>query len=192
MLAAEPFSDHPRSVCPVIAASLRAYNDRLQDRWHQDLYAYAANAVGTRSTIAVERRRTEMCRRRTGRTDARAALPEEFGPPRRSGRVRSWLEGYRRERVALAFGRDESDYGGRKLDYELHRSALRFVDELLAAQRQDEPDLPVERPAVLDVENPGVRCERTAPPDRQGGRRDREHVSDRHQRARRTAQAGRA
>jgi hypothetical protein len=31
MLAGEPFSDHPRSVCPVIGSFLRAYNDRIDD-----------------------------------------------------------------------------------------------------------------------------------------------------------------
>ena len=31
MLASEPFSDHPASVCPVIASFLRAYNDSVDD-----------------------------------------------------------------------------------------------------------------------------------------------------------------
>jgi AhpD family alkylhydroperoxidase len=35
MLAHEPFSERPQSVCPVIGAFLRAYNDRLDDRWRQ-------------------------------------------------------------------------------------------------------------------------------------------------------------
>jgi hypothetical protein len=62
MLAHEPFSDHPRSVCPVIAAFLCTYNDRLDDVRRQDLYAYAATVVGTRATRAVERTRAKMCR----------------------------------------------------------------------------------------------------------------------------------
>src|SRR5690242_426726 len=65
MLTGEEFSDHPRSVCPVIGAFLRAYNDRVDDRWRRDLWAYAAKAVGTRSTIAVERERALICRERT-------------------------------------------------------------------------------------------------------------------------------
>ena len=48
MLAGEPFSDHPHSVCPVIGSFLRAYNDRIDDRRRQDLYAYAAAVVGSR------------------------------------------------------------------------------------------------------------------------------------------------
>ena len=38
MLAGERFSDRPRSVCPVIAAFLRSYNDQVDDRRRQDLY----------------------------------------------------------------------------------------------------------------------------------------------------------
>ena len=45
MLAGEPFSDHPESVCPVIGSFLRAYNDRIDDARRQDLYASAAAAA---------------------------------------------------------------------------------------------------------------------------------------------------
>jgi len=46
MLAGEPFSDHPASVCPVIGSCLRAYNDWIDDDRRQDLYRYAAKVVG--------------------------------------------------------------------------------------------------------------------------------------------------
>jgi hypothetical protein len=59
MLAGEPFSDHPASVCPVIAALMRAYNDALDDKRRQHLYVYASKVVGTRGSRAVERMRTE-------------------------------------------------------------------------------------------------------------------------------------
>lgn len=59
MLADEPFSDHPSAVCPVIASLLRAYNDSIDDRRRQDLYAYAAKVVGSRGSTEVERMRTE-------------------------------------------------------------------------------------------------------------------------------------
>lgn len=62
MIAGEPFTDRPRSVCPVIAALLRAYNDAVDDRRRQDLYACAAQAVGTRSSAAVERLRLARIR----------------------------------------------------------------------------------------------------------------------------------
>ena len=59
MLAGEPFSDHPESVCPVIGSLLRAYNDSLEDERRQDLYAYASMVVGSRGSAELERARTE-------------------------------------------------------------------------------------------------------------------------------------
>jgi hypothetical protein len=57
MLAGERFSDHPRTVCPVIAGFLRGYNDLLPDGQHDELYAYASLVVGTRASRGVRRRR---------------------------------------------------------------------------------------------------------------------------------------
>lgn len=57
MLAGEPFSDHPQSVCPVIGSLLRAYNDSIGDVHRQDLYAYAAKVVGSRASHEVQRAR---------------------------------------------------------------------------------------------------------------------------------------
>jgi CheY-like chemotaxis protein len=54
MLAGEEFSDHPMSVCPVIAAFLRMHNDSIDDERRQDLYAYAAKVVGSGSPGPVE------------------------------------------------------------------------------------------------------------------------------------------
>ncbi|HJS93300.1 MAG TPA: hypothetical protein VJ741_03490 [Solirubrobacteraceae bacterium] len=59
MLAHEPFNDHPQSVCPVIGSFLRAYNDRIDDRRRQDLYAYAAKVVGSRASQGVQQARAE-------------------------------------------------------------------------------------------------------------------------------------
>jgi hypothetical protein len=61
MIAGEPLSDRPASVCRVIAAFLRAYNDSVDARRRQDLYPCASTAAGTRRTRAVERRRIEHC-----------------------------------------------------------------------------------------------------------------------------------
>ena len=49
MLAGEPFTDHPASVCPVIGSFLRAYNDSVDDGRRQDLYEYASKVVGSRT-----------------------------------------------------------------------------------------------------------------------------------------------
>lgn len=75
MLAGEPFSDHPLSVCPVIAALLRSYNDRVDDSRRQHLYPYAAKIVGTRGPGHVERSR---------RRYLSACVPQ---PPRRRWRL---------------------------------------------------------------------------------------------------------
>ena len=63
MLAHEPFSDRPKSVCPVVAGFLRSYNDHVDDARRRDLFAYAARAVGSRAGPVQEQRRAKMCRR---------------------------------------------------------------------------------------------------------------------------------
>src|SRR6201987_3680512 len=59
MLAGERFGDRPASVCPVIGAILRAYNDNVDDRRRQDLYRFAADAVDTRRNYHAQRRRAD-------------------------------------------------------------------------------------------------------------------------------------
>lgn len=59
MLAGEPFSDQPASVCPLIGSFLRAYNDSIDDERRQDLYQYAARVVGSRSSEEVRRARAQ-------------------------------------------------------------------------------------------------------------------------------------
>lgn len=60
MLAGERFSDHPRSVCPVLAMVLRAYNDGIDDERRQDLYKYASIVVGSRDRRARRTRATRF------------------------------------------------------------------------------------------------------------------------------------
>lgn len=59
MLAGEPFTDHPRSVCPVIGSFLRTYNDLVDDRRRQALYPCASKVVGSRASRHVVRTRAE-------------------------------------------------------------------------------------------------------------------------------------
>lgn len=61
MLAGEPFSDRPKTACPVIASFLRSYNDAVDDERRQDLYALASEVVGTRASAAVEHARAARC-----------------------------------------------------------------------------------------------------------------------------------
>jgi hypothetical protein len=65
MLAGEPFSDHPPSVCPVIGAFLRVYNDAVDDDRRQDLYGYAAKVVGSRANGEVTALRAAHLAERT-------------------------------------------------------------------------------------------------------------------------------
>jgi hypothetical protein len=60
MLAGERFSDRPKSVCPLIGAVLRTYNDSLDDHRRQDLYRFAAQAVGTRGDFELQRSRAAV------------------------------------------------------------------------------------------------------------------------------------
>lgn len=85
LLAGERFSDHPASVCPVIASLMRSYNDAASDARRQDLYPYAARILGTRSTLEVAelRRARIIAWAREGRPSMRlprwspdAAFPE--------------------------------------------------------------------------------------------------------------------
>ena len=61
MLAGEAFGDHPRSVCPVVASFLRSYNDGVGDDLRDDLYRYAAEAVGTGGRADVTVARARLC-----------------------------------------------------------------------------------------------------------------------------------
>jgi len=61
MLAGEPFSDRPLSVCPAIAAYLRAVNDLVEDEDRRLLFPYAAAIVGSTGTGSDLRLRTRAC-----------------------------------------------------------------------------------------------------------------------------------
>jgi hypothetical protein len=128
MLAGERFTDRPRSVSPVIAALLRCYNDGLDDERRQDLYRFAAAAVGTRDRGA-EAARLE-------------AAGLELGVPRsRFGRIGRRWELRAVGRKALAHARSIGDAE--------HARFLAFVDRLIAIEsvRDEKPVLDQERPA---------------------------------------------
>lgn len=61
LLAGEKFSDRPRCVCRVVAASLRSFNDRASHADRQRLIPYARRAVGTRGDRELTRARRELC-----------------------------------------------------------------------------------------------------------------------------------
>ena len=125
MLAGEGFSDHPRSVSRPIASFLRGYNDLLDDRRREDLYGYAARAVGTADCGEVEEARA-----------ARLLAWADALWERRS--ARSLLQRIRLRRVEKERSIDPEPAGtyavhaiGRVND-ESHAAALALVDELIA------------------------------------------------------------
>src|SRR5436305_13888307 len=137
MLAAEPFTDHPRSVCPVLAAFLRAYNAGLPDDRRQDLYEYAAKVVGT-----VSGRRTRRARARRCLTWFAEEIPGGRSPSRLAMLAAGWTLGS----VGRAAARAARSSG------EMHRSVLRLLDELIVVGKPVvRPALELERFCTLDL-----------------------------------------
>jgi hypothetical protein len=139
MLAGEEFTDRPASVCPVVAAFLRAYNDAVDDRRRQDLYRYASAAVGTRAPAAIMRRRATRCldemralrRWPLGTLIAPRTLPDSVpGMERLAGRLARELQ--------------RSGIGS-------HERAMRLMDELLAIGAA-----PAATPAPLSGSDPSL------------------------------------
>ena len=138
MLAGERFSDRPLSVCPMIAAILRAYNDLTDDRRRADLYRYAAEVVGTRADPRLECRRAQVSlawaqsmreRRARSRWRLRRA-PAPPGPQDGPDLIAFY--------VVCSIGRRHSD--------ESHQGLLALVDRLIAMRP------PLDRvPVLCDV-----------------------------------------
>ncbi|MGB2711784.1 MAG: hypothetical protein WBC33_09725 [Conexibacter sp.] len=140
MLAGEPFSDRPASVCPVLAGFLRAYNDRVDDELRQDLYRYAAEVVGTRASAEVERMRERRCL--------------DWADQQRRSRPRPlrWVTRSTPVSVDRRLGLDAAGtYAARSIrrhGERTHAAALALVDELIAMDRAV-PAAPA--PAELDA-----------------------------------------
>ena len=142
MLAGEPFTDRPQSVCRVIAAFLRAYNDAAGDR-RRDLHRCAADIVGTRGTEAVERQRIARCEAVFDELSARGLnrvwrrllqYPMSPGRLRRLVAVEPLREFYLDQfGVGLAALLHRHGDAG-------HERALALVDELVAIGREHHPD----------------------------------------------------
>ena len=132
MLAGEGFSDHPRSVSRPIASFLRGYNDLLDDRRREDLYRYAAQAVGTAAAGAVEEARaarlTRLGRPAVGAPRvALAARPTALAPGGQGAVDRSRA------------GRHLRGPCHREGQRETHAAALALVDELIAMGPRSTP-----------------------------------------------------
>jgi hypothetical protein len=124
MLAGEPFTDHPASVCPVIGSLLRSYNDAIDDSRRQALYEYASRVVGSRASANVQRARVVRLETWAEEMRRRRRTWFLFGSPLRAI-VR------RRKPPIDAVGTYAVHTISKHTD-ETHVSVLTLIDELLA------------------------------------------------------------
>jgi hypothetical protein len=146
MLAGEPFSDHPASVCPVIGSFLRAYNDSIDDDRRQDLYAHAARVVGSRASISVQRERADEL------TEWSLDMQRRHWTSRYLPLARLRMAHLRRQPSAHAVG----TFAVRaipKHTEETHREVLELLERLLAigsaAKPRRAPDMAEDLPPAL-------------------------------------------
>jgi hypothetical protein len=150
MLASERFGDRPSSVCPVIGSLLRTYNDVIGDRWRDDLYRYAAEAVGTRGAgFELQRDRAEVAlswaragyRRpvSAGRLNARRP-PKAPGPDGGPDGIADYVIGSLRRRHSAS----------------AHASVLWLLDRLIAMRppHAELPAAPAREPAATPSDPP--------------------------------------
>ena len=129
MLAGEPFTDHPASVCPVIGSFLRSYNDTIDERRRQALYEYASRVVGSRGSRRAQQERA----------DRLATWAEEMQRSRRTWFLRSPLRAVGRLRKPSidAVG-SYAVHSIPKHTDRTHASVLALIDELLAIGLRDD------------------------------------------------------
>jgi hypothetical protein len=155
MLAGEPFTDHPRSVAPSIGALLRGYNDIVDDVRRQDLYRYAADAIGTAGSVADERLRGRRLR----------AWTAEVSAPRGWWTVRAWLRARRLrddDHESPQTSALRAIHTIRRVSDETHAAMLELLDELVAIRSGREAEAPVRRDRA-DRELAGARTGRGVP-----------------------------
>jgi hypothetical protein len=144
MVAGEPFSDRPDCVCEVIAAYLRAWNDRAGYSQRQRLLPYTTRVIGSRADRATTRHRRDLCLIWGELTDSGS------GPVRRLlARLRlrfrlAWLLGLK---SAIRLNEGAAEYAAR-VCFVRHGpdAAFRLLDRLLEADGSKpaelEPKLP--------------------------------------------------
>ncbi len=129
MLAGEPFTDYPKSVCPTVSALLRAYNDALGSDERQDLFRYASASVGTRAGTELQERRAQFA--------LAWAKSREYGRPRRWWSLARHKAPQRRE----SSPGDIADYVvaslGRRPAASSHAAMLGLLDWLIAMNQTE-------------------------------------------------------
>ena len=131
MLAGERFSDHPPTVCPVIAGFLRGYNDLMPEQDLPELYPIAARVVGSAGPKWVRRER------------ARRLIEWSREPAGRARRRRFYLRFETWDLIALPAVK-----AALRLDPERRRvEVARLIDELVAIGERPRDDRAVAVPA---------------------------------------------
>jgi hypothetical protein len=133
MLAGERFTDRPRSVCPLIGAVLRTYNDATDDPRRQDLYRFAAEVVGTRGEYGLQRARAllaldEARRAREETPDRRRHHTAEPTPEDGPDLIAEYV-------VESMARRAYSRYRSRRFDDAGHERVLSLLERLIATGR---------------------------------------------------------
>ena len=132
MLAGEPFTDRPASVCPVIAGFMRAYNDRIDDERRQDLYRFAAEVVSTRAPADVEHARERRCLEWAERMRRQRSRPLRWIARSAPGSID--------RRLGLDAAGTYAARSIRRHSDRTHVAALALVDELIAMGRMPSVD----------------------------------------------------
>jgi hypothetical protein len=145
MLAGEPFTDHPASVCPVIGSFLRSYNDSIDSERRQALYEYASKVVGSRGCAGT--RQARAARLAEWAEEMQRSRPTRFlrSPLRRIGRLR---------RPPIDAIGTYAVHSIAKHTDQTHAAVLALVDELVEIPVRDDPVsaslLAAERAHALD------------------------------------------
>jgi hypothetical protein len=127
MLAGEPFTDHPASVCPVIGSFLRSYNDVIDDQRRQSLYEFASKVVGSRGSARIQEARAERL----------ARWADEMYRARRAWLGLRPLRALGRKPGIEAIG-THAVHAVRKHNDQTHAAVLALLDELIALGVRDE------------------------------------------------------
>jgi hypothetical protein len=140
MLADEPLSDQPLTVSPTLAATLRGYNDGLDDDRRQSLKRYASTSLGTATGRLDEKRRRRIV------SDGIAEVERARG-----------LRGFLSRRLAAAGPYSTALTIGRRVrvsdDDELHERMLGLIDRIVAVGHSGGA-LPQELEALLVPSEP--------------------------------------
>lgn len=136
LLAGERFSDHPRCVCRLVGAFMRAFNDRAAHADRQLLIPYAERAVGSRASRQVRHLRRDVCLVWAGASPDGGPIRRLLG--RLAMRFRIWVVVGLKQAIRLDDGAGE--YAARVV-FARHgtRAAFALLDHLLELGAASDP-----------------------------------------------------